>query len=59
MKKALVFREYDQAVMFKILNDLPKDTKPIAESFRKTILVRKGKVIKMDVSDRKGREWIL
>jgi hypothetical protein len=59
MKKVLAFRNYDQAIMFKVLNDLPKDTLPIAESFKRTTLVRKGKTLKMNVTNMEGKEWLL
>jgi hypothetical protein len=59
MKRPLIFKNYDQAVNFKILNDLSKDVQPLAMSFKKTVLLYKGKIIKMNIEDKEGKEWII
>jgi len=59
MVKHLVFKHYDQAIMFKVLNNLPKNVKASAETFRRTVLLQQGKVIKLNIGDKIGREWVL
>jgi hypothetical protein len=59
MRKPLVFKNYDQAIMFKVLNDLPKDVVASAESFKRTVLLKQGKLLKLDISDKAGKEWVI
>jgi hypothetical protein len=56
---ALVFTHYDQAVMFKILNNLPKNIEAKYIDNRRSALYEGSKIHRMKLTKEMiGKEWL-
>lgn len=59
MARALVFKHFDHAVLFKVLNDLPKSLVPKYISYNQSVLMDGNKIYKMKVDKQQGKEWLI
>lgn len=58
--KALVFRHHDHAVMFKVLNNLPKKVEVRCIDNKRTMILLGNKPYKYKVTElTQGREWLI
>lgn len=59
MARALIFKHFDHAVLFKVLNDLPKSVEAKFIDYKQSVLMQGNKVYKMKVDKQQGREWLI
>lgn len=59
MAQALIFRHFDHAVLFKVLNDLPKNLVPKYIDYNQSVLMEGSKIYKMKVDKQQGKEWLV
>jgi hypothetical protein len=55
----LVFKYYDHAVIFKVLNNLPKTVKVKYIDHNHTAIFNRNKLYKMNIKDLECKDWIL
>jgi len=57
--RALVFKDLDHAVMFKVLNNLPKKATVKYIDTRHSAIYLGGKIHKMNTKSLEGESWII
>jgi hypothetical protein len=57
--RALVFKYFDHAVLFKVLNNLPKNLVAKYIDYNHSVLLDGSSVYKMKIDKQQGAEWLV